>query len=51
MIASAVICFIYIFCAVILFFGVREQKGKEPAVDRAWGLDATGQFTRSQSES
>lgn len=29
MIASGVICLIYILCAVVLFFGVKEQKGKE----------------------
>lgn len=28
MIASGVICLIYILCAVVLFFGVRERKGK-----------------------
>lgn len=28
MIASGVICLIYIICAVVLFFGVREQKGE-----------------------
>ena len=29
MIASGIICAIYVLCAVILFFGVREKKGKE----------------------
>lgn len=29
MIASGVISLIYILCAVVLFFGVREQKGTE----------------------
>lgn len=29
MIASGVISLIYILCAVVLFFGVREKKGKE----------------------
>lgn len=29
MIASGVISLIYILCAVVLFFGVKEQKGKE----------------------
>nr|XP_061808551.1 sodium-dependent lysophosphatidylcholine symporter 1-B isoform X3 [Nerophis lumbriciformis] len=28
MIASGVICTIYVLCAIVLFFGVREQKGK-----------------------
>uniref|UniRef100_A0A671UIK8 MFSD2 lysolipid transporter A, lysophospholipid b n=1 Tax=Sparus aurata TaxID=8175 RepID=A0A671UIK8_SPAAU len=28
MIASGVICLIYVLCAIVLFFGVREQKGK-----------------------
>lgn len=28
MIASGVICLIYILCAIVLFFGVREKKGK-----------------------
>lgn len=28
MIASGIICLIYILCAIILFFGVTEQKGK-----------------------
>uniref|UniRef100_A0AAQ5Z0K5 Major facilitator superfamily domain containing 2A n=1 Tax=Amphiprion ocellaris TaxID=80972 RepID=A0AAQ5Z0K5_AMPOC len=28
MIASGVICLIYILCAIVLFFGVREQKGE-----------------------
>lgn len=28
MIASGVICFIYIICAVVLFLGVKERKGK-----------------------
>lgn len=28
MIASGIICLIYIICALVLFFGVREQKGK-----------------------
>lgn len=28
MTASGVICLIYVLCAVVLFFGVREQKGK-----------------------
>lgn len=27
MIASGVICLIYILCAIVLFFGVTEQKG------------------------
>lgn len=29
MISSGVICLIYVLCAVVLFFGVREQKGKK----------------------
>ena len=29
MIASGIICGIYILCAIVLFFGVREKKGKE----------------------
>lgn len=28
MIASGIICLIYILCAIVLFFGVREQKGE-----------------------
>jgi len=28
MIASGVICIIYVVCAVVLFLGVKEQKGK-----------------------
>uniref|UniRef100_A0A8D0AAN9 MFSD2 lysolipid transporter A, lysophospholipid b n=1 Tax=Sander lucioperca TaxID=283035 RepID=A0A8D0AAN9_SANLU len=28
MIASGVICIIYVLCAIVVFFGVREQKGK-----------------------
>lgn len=27
MIASGIICAIYVLCAVVLFFGVRERKG------------------------
>lgn len=32
MIASGVICLIYILSAVVLFFGVREQKGKSTSI-------------------
>lgn len=32
MIASGVICFIYILCAIVLFFGVREQKGTSASI-------------------
>lgn len=31
MIASGVICLIYVICAIVLFFGVREKKGKTPS--------------------
>lgn len=30
LIASGVICLIYVLCAFVLFFGVREQEGKSP---------------------
>lgn len=36
MIASGIICIIYILCAIILFFGVREQKGKASVPQRSW---------------
>lgn len=29
MIASGVICIIYVLCAIVLFFGVKEKKGKD----------------------
>lgn len=32
MIASGVICLIYILCAIVLFFGVREQKGTSASI-------------------
>lgn len=30
LIASGVICIIYVLCAAVLFFGVKEQKGESP---------------------
>uniref|UniRef100_A0A8C6T1D6 Major facilitator superfamily domain containing 2ab n=1 Tax=Neogobius melanostomus TaxID=47308 RepID=A0A8C6T1D6_9GOBI len=34
MIASGIICVIYILCAIVLFFGVKEQKGKKSKCKR-----------------
>lgn len=36
MIASGVICLIYVLCAIVLFFGVREQKGKASICQSNW---------------
>uniref|UniRef100_A0AAX7SV23 Major facilitator superfamily (MFS) profile domain-containing protein n=1 Tax=Astatotilapia calliptera TaxID=8154 RepID=A0AAX7SV23_ASTCA len=38
MIASGVICLIYIICAVVLFFGVREQKGESEPMSFFQGI-------------
>uniref|UniRef100_A0A3Q0SQH8 MFSD2 lysolipid transporter A, lysophospholipid b n=1 Tax=Amphilophus citrinellus TaxID=61819 RepID=A0A3Q0SQH8_AMPCI len=38
MIASGVICLIYIVCAVVLFFGVREQKGESEPMSFFQGI-------------
>uniref|UniRef100_A0A8C7CS91 MFSD2 lysolipid transporter A, lysophospholipid b n=1 Tax=Oncorhynchus kisutch TaxID=8019 RepID=A0A8C7CS91_ONCKI len=39
MIASGAICSIYVLCAVVLFFGVKEKKGKKQV---AWWLEGIG---------
>ncbi len=36
MIASGVICLIYVLCAIVLFCGVREQKGKALISQSNW---------------
>lgn len=36
MIASGVICLIYVLCAVVLFFGVRERKGEASISHIKW---------------